>query len=112
MRLLRALLSIFVCLTGLTVIGSVHAHPLTTRNVVVLHRDPVGATVVAYTRFALPLLVGNGVAQPSADVPVPLAPFTLPRWESAQPFWYADIDAIRSNARGLGRPGGGGHRGA
>ena len=103
MRLLRALLSIFVCLTGLTGTGSVHAHPLTTRNVRVIHLDAVGSDVVAYIRLTLPLLVGNGVAQPSADMPVPVAPFTLPRRESAQPFWYADIDAIRSNARELGR---------
>ena len=103
MRLLRALLSIFVCLTGLTGTGSVHAHPLTTRNVRVIHLDAVGSDVVAYIRLTLPLLVGNGVAQPSADMPVPAAPFTLPRRESGQPFWYADIDAIRSNAWELGR---------
>ena len=103
MRLLRALLSIFVCLTGLTGTGSVHAHPLTTRNIRVIHLDAVGSDVVAYIRLTLPLLVGNGVAQPSADMAVPVAPFTLPRRESAQPFWYADIDAIRSNARELGR---------
>ena len=103
MRLLRALLSIFICLIGLTGTGSVLAHPLTTRNVRVIHLDAVGSDVVAYIRLTLPLLVGNGVAQPSADMPVPVAPFTLPRRESAQPFWYADIDAIRSNARELGR---------
>jgi hypothetical protein len=103
MRLLRALLSIFVCLTGLTGTGSVHAHPLTTRNIRVIHLDAVGSDVVAYIRLTLPLLVGNGVAPLSPGMPVPAAPFTLPRWESAQPFWYADIDAIRSNAWELGR---------
>jgi hypothetical protein len=103
MRLLRAALSIFICLTGLTAAGSVHAHPLTTRNVRVIHLDVAGADAVAYIRLTLPLLVGNGVAPPSAGMPVPAAPFTLPRWESGLPFWYADIDAIRSNAWELGR---------
>ena len=68
MCLLRALLSIFVCLIGLTGTGSVLAHPLTTRNVRVIHLDAVGSDVVAYIRLTLPLLVGNGVAQPSADM--------------------------------------------
>jgi HupE / UreJ protein len=103
MRLLRAALSLFICLTGLMGAGSVHAHPLTTRNVRVIHLDAAGADAVAYIRLTLPLLVGNGVAPPSAGVPVPAAPFTLSRWESGLPFWYADIDAIRSNARELGR---------
>src|ERR1700719_2123301 len=103
MRLLRALLSIFVCLTGLTGTGSVHAHPLTTRNIRVIHLDAVGSDVVASIRLTLPLLVGNGVAQPSADMPVPVAPFTLPRRESAQPFWYADISGIPSHAPALRR---------
>ena len=86
MRLLRAALSIFICLTGLTGIGSVNAHPLTTRNVRVIHLDAVGSNIVAYIRLTLPLLVGNGVAHPLANMPVPVAPFTLPRRESAQPF--------------------------
>jgi HupE / UreJ protein len=103
MRLLRAALSIFICLTGLTGVGSVHAHPLTTRNVRVIHLDAAGADAVAYIRLTLPLLVGKGVAPPSAGIPVPGAPFTLSRWESGLPFWYADIDAIRSNAWELGR---------
>src|SRR5262245_48354082 len=103
MRLLRAALSIFMCLSGLTGTGSVHAHPLTTRNVRVIHLGAVGSDVVAYTRLTLPLLVGNGMAQPLADMPVPVAPFTFSRRESGQPFWYADIDAIRSNTPELGR---------
>src|SRR5262245_5361779 len=103
MRLLRAALTIFICLGGLTGAGSVHAHPLTTRNVRVIHLDAAGVDVVAYIRLTLPLLVGIGVAPPSAGMPVPAAPFTLPRWESGLPFWNADIDTIRSNARELGR---------
>ena len=77
MRLLRALLSIVICVTGLTGTGSVQAHPLTTRNLRVIHLDGVGSDVVAYIRLTLPLLVGNGMAQPSADMPVPAAPFTF-----------------------------------
>jgi hypothetical protein len=58
---------------------------------------------VAYIRLTLPLLVGNGVASPSPGMSVPVVPFTLPRWESGLALWYADIDAIRSNAWELGR---------
>ena len=44
MRLLWALLSIFICLTWLTGTGSVHAHPLTTRNVASSILTPLART--------------------------------------------------------------------